>query len=196
MPLSRACSLGSRGSRSVRCAIGSWWRPASESGRLRHADGGHGRGDRPFARSRKRLRILAQGVRSEGCRRTYPDEEDRMGVNETFLASPHPGQERQVLTAWDRFLRGAELPPEAVRAVIERSWLRCLSAGVDPGRSGAASPTPDEDLSGLRHRHRDFVDASTPIMEQARGFLSESGTMMILTDPAGVILRTEGDLRT
>ena len=119
-----------------------------------------------------------------------------MGVNETFLASPHPGQERQVLTAWDRFLRGAELPPEAVRAVIERSWLRCLSAGVDPGRSGAESPTPDEDLSGLRHRHRDFVDASTPIMEQARGFLSESGTMMILTDPAGVILRTEGDLRT
>jgi sigma-54 dependent transcriptional regulator, acetoin dehydrogenase operon transcriptional activator AcoR len=119
-----------------------------------------------------------------------------MAVNETFLAPPHPGQEKRVLTAWDRFLRGAELPSDTVRAVIEHSWLRCLSAGVDPGRSRAESPTPDLHLSGLRHRHRDLVEASTPIMEQARGFLSESGTMIILTDPSGVILRTEGDPRT
>jgi transcriptional regulator of acetoin/glycerol metabolism len=33
-------------------------------------------------------------------------------------------------------------------------------------------------------------------MEQARGFLEESGAMMILTDPSGVILSTEGDPRT
>ena len=33
-------------------------------------------------------------------------------------------------------------------------------------------------------------------MQQARDFLSESGTMMILTDPTGVILETEGDPAT
>ncbi len=30
-------------------------------------------------------------------------------------------------------------------------------------------------------------------MAQARDFLSESGTIMILTDPAGVVLQSEGD---
>src|SRR5262249_26996083 len=35
-----------------------------------------------------------------------------------------------------------------------------------------------------------------PVMEQVRESLSESGTMMILTDPSGVILNTEGDPAT
>src|SRR2546422_181687 len=110
-----------------------------------------------------------------------------------FSGSPHPDQERQVMAAWDRFLRGTEMPPNAVRSVIESSWSRCLSARVDPGRSRAQAPAPEEDLRRLQHRHRDLIDASVPVMQQARDFLSESGTMMILTDPTGVILETEGD---
>src|SRR2546425_6463280 len=39
-------------------------------------------------------------------------------------------------------------------------------------------------------------DASVPVMQQARDLLSESGTMMILTDPTGMILETEGDQAT
>jgi len=111
----------------------------------------------------------------------------------SFSGSPYPDQEKQVMAAWDRFLRGAELPPNAVRSVIETSWSRCRSARVDPERSRAQSPAAKEDLRRLQHRHRDLVDASVPIMQQARDFLSESGTMMILTDPTGMILETEGD---
>src|SRR3989454_5611966 len=110
-----------------------------------------------------------------------------------FSGSPHPDQERQVMAAWDRFLRGTEMPPNAVRSVIESSWSRCLSARVDPGRSRAQAPAPEEDLRRLQHRHRELIDASVPVMQQARDFLSESGTMMILTDATGVILETEGD---
>ena len=109
---------------------------------------------------------------------------------------PHPDEETQVMAAWDRFLRGAELPSSAVRSVIERSWSRCLSAGVDPGRSRAHAPVRVEELGTLQHPHRDLIDASVPVMQQARDFLSESGTMMILTDPTGVILETEGDPAT
>ena len=116
-----------------------------------------------------------------------------MEPNATFSGSPHPDQERQVMAAWDRFLRGTELPPDAVRSVIETSWSRCLSARVDPERSRAQAPAPEEDLRRLQHGHRDLIDASVPVMQQARDFLSESGTMMILTDPTGVILETEGD---
>jgi transcriptional regulator of acetoin/glycerol metabolism len=48
----------------------------------------------------------------------------------------------------------------------------------------------------VRARYRDLLEASVPIMAQARELLAESGTIMILTDPRGVILQTEGDPAT
>src|SRR2546428_4007508 len=119
-----------------------------------------------------------------------------MEPNAAFSGSPHPDQEKQVMAAWDRFLRGAELPSNAVRSVIEGSWSRCLSARVDPERSRAQAPAREEELRTLQHQHRDLIDASVPVMQQARDLLSESGTMMILTDPTGMILETEGDQAT
>src|SRR5437773_11394035 len=116
-----------------------------------------------------------------------------MESDEAVSSFPHPDEEKQVMAAWDRFLRGAEMPSNAVRSVIERSWSRCLSAGVDPGRSRAHAPVRVEELGTLQHPHRDLIDASVPVMQQARDFLSESGTMMILTEPPGVILETGGD---
>ena len=63
-----------------------------------------------------------------------------MESDAAFSGFPHPDEEKQVMAGWDRFLRGAELPSNAVRSLIERSWSRCLSAGVDPGRSRAHAP--------------------------------------------------------
>src|SRR5882724_8647293 len=74
----------------------------------------------------------------KGCGRvlmTGDSTDARMEPNAS--GSPHPDQERQVMAAWDRFLRGTELPANAVRSVIESSWSRCLSARVDPERSRA-----------------------------------------------------------
>src|SRR5713101_9304262 len=122
--------------------------------------------------------------------------EGHMGPNEAFSDSPHPNQEKRVMAAWDRFLRGVEMPPNVIRGVIEHSWSRCLSAAVDPERSRAHEPPTGDDLGTRQQRHRDLIDASVPIMQQARGLLSDSGTMMILTDPTGVILDTAGDPAT
>src|SRR6266481_2670287 len=119
-----------------------------------------------------------------------------MTLKEPFSTFPHPDQEKRVLAAWVQFLRGCELPPHAVRDVIEGSWERCTSSGVDPERSQAAMPLPEEALRTLQHAHRDLIGASVSITEQAKDFLSESGTIMILTDPAGVILETVGDPAT
>src|SRR5438034_4794584 len=100
------------------------------------------------------------------------------------------------MAAWDRFLRQAELPPNVIRGVIEQSWSRCHLAGIDPGRSRAREPATENNLRTLQQRHHDLIDASVPIMKQAHGLLSDSGTMMILTDPTGVILETAGDQGT
>jgi len=109
---------------------------------------------------------------------------------------PSPDQSRQILAAWERFLCHSEVPANVVRSVIEHSWKRCYSAGVDPQRSRGAAPVLDDDLRKLQHEYRELFEASKPIMAQARDFLSESGSIMILTDPGGLILETEGDQGT
>ena len=97
------------------------------------------------------------------------------------------------MAAWERFLQNGEVAPNTLRAPIERSWSRCLSAGVDPARVQAPTVLPAEELMTLRALHRELIEASVPIMAQAREFLSASGTILMLTDPRGIILQTEGD---
>lgn len=103
------------------------------------------------------------------------------------------GKDRATMVAWEKFLSGDGMPHDAVRRMIEDSWRRCLDQGVNPIRSAAPLAVDEEGLRALRDSHRDLVDAARPVMAQAREFLAESGTMMILTDPAGVILWIEGD---
>jgi len=119
-----------------------------------------------------------------------------MAAKQAVSGFPYSLQESQVMNAWERLVCGVDLPADAVRTVIERSWVRCHSAGVDPATTRAPSPTSHEDFSRLLHRFRDVIDVGVPVMEQVRESLSESGTMMILTDPFGVILTTEGDPET
>ena len=97
------------------------------------------------------------------------------------------------MAAWERFLQNGEVAPNTLRAPIESSWSRCLSAGVDPARVQAPTVLPAEELMTLRALHRELIEASVPIMAQAREFLSASGTILMLTDPRGIILQTEGD---
>jgi sigma-54 dependent transcriptional regulator, acetoin dehydrogenase operon transcriptional activator AcoR len=104
---------------------------------------------------------------------------------------PDPTGERQVMEAWERFLAGDGAPPHVVRDLIERSWWRCLSAGVDPGRTQSPLVLPGEERLLVREHHRELIEATAPVMAQARDFLSESGTFMLLTDPSGVILQAE-----
>src|SRR5262245_1751644 len=108
-------------------------------------------------------------------------------------AFPDPSQERSVVSAWECFVGGGALPPNSLRSIIEGSWQRCVSSAVDPARTRAPTVLPAEKLVVLRRRHRELVEASVRIMAEAHDFLSESGTIMMLTDPAGVVLQAEGD---
>src|SRR6266545_1947325 len=120
----------------------------------------------------------------------------RMPRKESLASFSQPDHERRIMAACERSLQDGALASSAVRRLIERSWERCRSAGIDPALTQAATPLLDEELTALRSRYRDLLEASVPIMAQAREILSESGTIMILTDPSGVILQTEGDPAT
>jgi AraC-like DNA-binding protein len=111
-------------------------------------------------------------------------------------SSPNLHQEKKTRGAWDRFVRLGELAPNAVRTPVEDSWRRCHRAGVDPARAGAPAPRPEDGLRVMQQCDSELVHASRPIMAQARDILSESGTIMLLTDPTGVVLETKGDPAT
>lgn len=104
-----------------------------------------------------------------------------------------PEHDRKVQTTWEAFLRGGGAPPDALRCLVEDSWRRCVGANVDPAISQARSPVGQADVVDLRQKNRDLIEASKPSMQMASEFLSETGTVMVLTDQRGVVLNVEGD---
>lgn len=104
-----------------------------------------------------------------------------------------PEDDNIVRESWERFLKDGGASTDSLRCLVGDSWKRCAGANVDPSIDQAASPLAARDVSVLRHQHRDLLEASKPVMVLARDFLSETGTVMVLTDQEGVVLDVEGD---
>ena len=101
------------------------------------------------------------------------------------------GEDTAIGAALARFQRGDDNVPRGVRPVIEESWQRCLSCGIDP----VLPRTPRSAGSARRRttRGQELLEASHAVMAQARTALSGCGTMLILADADGVVLHTDGD---
>jgi sigma-54 dependent transcriptional regulator, acetoin dehydrogenase operon transcriptional activator AcoR len=104
-----------------------------------------------------------------------------------------PEHDRKIRESWEGFLKEGGCAPDALRFLVEDSWRRCVGAKVDPSISQAGQPLREGDVSELRHEHRGLIEACKPVMTTARDFLSDSGTVMVLTDRRGVVLDVEGD---
>lgn len=107
-----------------------------------------------------------------------------------------PENDRRVILAWERFRQDLSVEPESLRSLIDDSWRRCQLASVDPGQAQAPITISGGKLYQLRDQCAELLGASTPVMSQARTFLSETGTVMVLTDIHGTVLSMEGDRRT
>jgi transcriptional regulator of acetoin/glycerol metabolism len=57
----------------------------------------------------------------------------------------------------------------------------------------APDPLGANVVSALRYQHKGLLEASKPVMLMASDFLSETGTVMVLTDERGIVLDVEGD---
>jgi len=118
-----------------------------------------------------------------------------MSANEPNRRLSNPENNRTIMATWERFLSGQAPAPNALRRLIDDSWRRCLEVQVDPSRQQAPSPVNEATLTSLQHQHRELLTAGKQVMAMARDFLAETETIMILTDPAGMILSVEGDPR-
>lgn len=107
-----------------------------------------------------------------------------------------PENDRRVMSAWDRFQREQSTDGATLRPVIDDSWRRCQQASVDPGQAQAPLPITESKLHLLRDQCAELLGAGSPVMALARDFLSETGTVMVLTDERGTVLNLEGDTST
>jgi len=106
-----------------------------------------------------------------------------------------PDHEAGIMSAWEHLLTDGEARSDSLRGLVDESWHRCLAARVDPAVYRAPPPVEESRLMAWRERNERLVAASLPLILQTRDFLSQTGTVMLLADPAGKILQQEGDTR-
>lgn len=102
---------------------------------------------------------------------------------------PENGQANEVLSQWQRFVRGQL--PDSLRPVISESWLRCRGAGVDPGQS-RLHRVAEEDLRQRLKSHAELLTVSRPHLDWVSSALSLAPHVVYLTDGDGVVLHSVG----
>ena len=100
------------------------------------------------------------------------------------------------MDAWERFVTGEPLVAMAVSKIVLSSWQRSLRSGVEPHSRLAPVAACGDALEQLRRRNRDLLWAAQRLFVTTAHLLARSGTIMLLTDPNGVILEVAGDMRT
>lgn len=106
----------------------------------------------------------------------------------------HPDHDASIMSAWEHLIDGGEASAGELRCVVDDSWRRCLVGQVDPGAGAAPPPLDEAGLRVRREKNDRLVSASLPLIQQTREFLSQTGTIMLLADPDGMILQQEGDM--
>ena len=109
---------------------------------------------------------------------------------------PEPTAERQVMLAWENFVTGVPLAATAVSKLVLSSWQRSLRAGVEPGTRLAPLVTGGDALEQLRRNNQDLLWAAQGLFVTSAHLLANSGSIMLLTDPNGVVLEVAGDMHT
>src|SRR5215471_1540782 len=114
-----------------------------------------------------------------------------------MIQAPHRSyDERLTMKAWENFLSGEEFSAALLCDWIVRSWDRCRSSNVNPSLSHTPELVTADDFVRLGQQHRELIEASAPFTEPVRNLLSETNSILILSDPTGHILKADGDPAT
>ena len=100
------------------------------------------------------------------------------------------------MEAWENLLSGKEFSPAPLCDLIVRSWDRCRSSNVNPTLLHTPELLTPDACHHLAEQHRELIEASTPFTEPVRDLLSQTSSILILSDPTGHILKTDGDPAT
>jgi sigma-54 dependent transcriptional regulator, acetoin dehydrogenase operon transcriptional activator AcoR len=115
------------------------------------------------------------------------------------LARPgvlHRSDVGDTMLAWERFLTGHPRAIAPAGNFVVSSWQRSLALGVNPASSAAPLLARGEAMRQLRLRNRDVVTAAASVFAELSELFAGSRSIMLLTDPDGVVLEAVGDLYT
>ncbi|GAA2341745.1 GAF domain-containing protein [Saccharopolyspora halophila] len=84
-----------------------------------------------------------------------------------------------------------ERPPARPRPVIDASWQRMLSRGIDPERGCAGRPLQPEEL-GERRRETALAEVLPLLRGKLAGVAEQTANIMVVTDADGRVLWRDG----
>ena len=100
------------------------------------------------------------------------------------------------MQAWERYLTGDTQAVAAVCNFVVASWQRSLQSGVNPTGCAAPLAARGDAVERLRWQHRDLLWAAANLFADATDLLAGSRSIMLLTNPAGIVLEAAGDMQT
>jgi sigma-54 dependent transcriptional regulator, acetoin dehydrogenase operon transcriptional activator AcoR len=101
--------------------------------------------------------------------------------------------QRDVRAAWEKFVERGALSTD-LRLSVAASWQRSKNHRVTTDRA-MAPIVAEAELFRYRSKHASLRNAARCALENSRTFLSDANSIMILTDPTGLIIDTQGDAR-
>lgn len=105
-----------------------------------------------------------------------------------------PDDRRRLIEFRRRFLHDGIEPSEPVPSTILRSWRRSQALGLDMDTRPALESLSHRQLRELRERHEMLLRAAKGELEALHQDARMTGSIVILTDPMGVVLATVGNI--
>jgi sigma-54 dependent transcriptional regulator, acetoin dehydrogenase operon transcriptional activator AcoR len=101
--------------------------------------------------------------------------------------------QREVREAWEKFVERGALSAD-LRSSVAASWQRSKNHRITVDRARAPL-VADAELFRRRAKHASLRHAARCALDSSKTFLSDANSIMILTDPTGLIIDTQGDDR-
>ncbi|MBX2885167.1 MAG: sigma-54-dependent Fis family transcriptional regulator [Granulosicoccus sp.] len=119
--------------------------------------------------------------------------EDSVSEDSYNALFAHPGKERDILHAWENFLSGVTAVGPSVRVVVERSWKRSSMRGVNARLTQSPVVYSEASFHVLRQRNQLLRNAAVETLREHSELLAGTRSILILSDPGGVVLDVAGD---
>lgn len=103
---------------------------------------------------------------------------------------------KNVMTAWENFMVYGDCRQSKVRDIIRTSWERCRTVDVSPNTAFAPLSVLGDELNRHQEYHRDLLEATRAVVVALEPILNQARSMLVVTDPQGVILDAFGAPRT
>lgn len=81
-----------------------------------------------------------------------------------------------------------------VEGWIERSWRRCLSMGLEPGRALEFDGVSEAQMRRIQDANHDLLHSAVPLLEQLGRAIYNTRFFALLTDSQGVVIASSGNI--